>query len=101
MKRYIKAAADDNRMFRTLIRFSHVFNYFESIVKEAGCSRCSYTDYVVRPEDNGGIRFKLEWDGGNISEDDVMNEIETYFGSGIHCNRACGRWDHQITVFVN
>ena len=95
MKRYIKASTDYNSIFRKIVK------YYKSIVEDAGCSYCSYTDYSVRPDwDNGGIRFQLEWDGGNISENDVMNNIETYFGSGIRCSRAWGKWDHQITVFV-
>jgi hypothetical protein len=95
MKRYINASYDYNYIFKRVIK------YFESIVKDAGCWHFSYNDYVVEPDwAGGGIRITLQWDGGNISEAEVSDKLESYFGSGIYCSTAWGNWDHQIMVHV-
>jgi len=96
MKRYIRASADDY-----LVMFRKITKYFESVVKDAGCSRFSYNDYVVEPDwAGGGIRVELQWDGDTITEAEVASKLKSYFGPGLYCSNSWGKWDHQITVHV-
>ena len=79
MKQYIRTSLDVWEGHNYISK--RIIQYFEKLVRDAGCTHCSHNDYKLL--NDGSLKIELQWDGGDISPFSVGYDISSYFGDGV------------------
>lgn len=81
--------------------YQRIVSYVRAYMNKKNVKRWSYTDYYVHPDwDGGGMSFTIQWDGDEVLQRNIQNDIENYF-YGITTRTTWGNWDNQIYIRVD